>query len=118
MHLNELVQFQQKSESEVQEQEISCTQCGSTNFRYSSNYINYEKYRIKDDTKCYYFCKHCLKRFVGLKQGQEHCPRCKFDNFVAHEVSHDGKKPYKDKSRYLCKDCGKQFIGPKFKGRH
>lgn len=118
MHLNELVQFQQKSESEVQEQEVSCTQCGSTNFRYSSNYINYQRYRIKDDTKCYYFCKHCLKRFLGLKQEQEHCPRCKFDNFVAHEVSPDGKKPYKDKSRYLCKDCGKQFIGPKFKGRH
>jgi len=117
MHLNESVKLQPSIESEVQEQEVSCTHCGSTKTRYTSNYIHYERYRIKDDTKCYYFCKYCSLRFIGLKQGQEFCPRCKYDNFVSHEVSYDGK-PDKDRSRYICKDCGRSFIGRKYQGKH
>jgi integrase/recombinase XerD len=117
MYLNESIELQQKVQLEVQEQEVSCTHCGSIKTQYKTNYIHYERYLIKDDTKCYYFCKHCSLRFVGLKQGQEFCPRCKYDNFVYHEVSCDGK-PDKDKSRYICNDCGRSFIGPKYKGKH
>lgn len=117
MHLNESIDLQHQNKSEVQEQEVSCTHCGSTKTQYKTNYIHYKRYRIKDDTKCYYFCKHCSLRFVGLKQGQEFCPRCKYDNFVYHEVPCDGK-PDKDRSRYICNDCGRSSIGPKYKGKH
>jgi len=117
MHLNESIDLHHQVKSEVQEQEVLCTHCGSTKTRYKTNYIHYERYRLKDDTKCYYFCKYCSLRFVGLKQGQEVCPRCKYDNFVYHEVSCDGK-PDKDRSRYICNDCGKSFIGPKYKGKY
>lgn len=117
MHLNKSIELQQKFESEAQEQKVSCTHCGSTKTHYKTNYIHYERYRIKDGTKCYYFCKHCSLRFVGSKQGQEFCPRCKYDNFVYHEVSCDGK-PDKNRSRYICNDCGRSFIGRKYQGKH
>lgn len=102
----------------LQLEEVSCTHCGSTNNKYSCPYIYYMRNQVKDEAKCYYFCKDCQIRFVGFKSGQLHCKRCQGQNFVRHSTAiEENRVKVKGKSRYICQDCGRSFIGSEFKGK-